>query len=133
MSIFAKYQLDLATMWSTVKEGSLTEATFNLYLNYDSKGANALNSAAYQVLKSKGKTHLDAYMLKSKNKQLVYFFNKEDKQETVSVSFKKQCRKHRLFTLDYKTRKIIEIKSRLKKTQLKFIAEPMSVYISECS
>ena len=92
LSVFAKYGVDFATMWSSLEKGSLVETSFKLYLDYDSQGANALDSRILRLKKLSGNKSTTAYGLTNKKKTLIYLFNKSKKSELSSISLKRECK-----------------------------------------
>ena len=66
--MFAKYGVDFATMWSSLEKGSLVETSFKLYLDYDSQGANALDSRILRLKKLSGNKSTTAYGLTNKRR-----------------------------------------------------------------
>ena len=66
LSVFAKYGVDFATMWSSLEKGSLVETSFKLYLDYDSQGADALDSRILRLKKLSGNKSTTAYGLTNK-------------------------------------------------------------------
>ncbi len=131
ISLFATYGVDFATMWVSVQKNSLIEETFKLYLDYDGKGANALNSKVLRFEKSKKDSPVDTYGLVNKNKRLIYAFNKSLKPQKITIKLKSKCTSLNNYYVKNNTKYIQKFTMKPSKN-INATLSPYSVNIFEC-
>eukprot|EP01084_Bolivina_argentea_P256229 431298_1 len=89
LSIFATYNIEIATRWVAPDVGSLLTNSFNLYTNYDGKRSNIYDKGIYAVWTTTSDIVMVTgytFIRMDKSMVYVYLFNKDSSDSTVTVS-----------------------------------------------
>lgn len=79
LAVFGREGVDMATTWGPIPAGSLLEAAYRLYLDYDGNGASALGGTSVRAsVAGAMPATLTAYAIAKGSKTLVYVFNKDE-------------------------------------------------------
>jgi hypothetical protein len=99
LAIFGRDGVDLATFWGHIPKGSKLEGAFALYLNYDEKGASARGGLSLPTQSSRA-TDVPAYTIRTKDKLLVYVFNKTKQEANLDWKGLKDWKMERSFVIN---------------------------------
>jgi hypothetical protein len=122
LAIFGRDGVDLATFWGHIPKGSKLEGAFALYLNYDGKGASARDGYSLPTQSSRA-TDIPAYTIRTKDKLLVYVFNKTKQEANLDWKGLKDWTMERSF--------VINARGKLGLTKATTKAEPYAVTLFE--
>jgi hypothetical protein len=99
MAIMGREGVRLATLWSEVNKNSILEDAFNLFLNYDGKGSNALDGKSIPIqIENEIENEIDfkarkpsekvtAYAIETEKSRLVYVFNRSPRSVQANLRF----------------------------------------------
>lgn len=109
LAIFGQEGVDLATFWGHIPKDSKLEGAFALYLDYDGKGASARGGSSLRAVSSRSKD-VPAYAIQTKDRLLVYVFNKSSQDHALAWDGLKDWNLTRSFVINSR-QKLGEAKS----------------------
>ncbi len=122
LAIFGQEGVDLATFWGHIPNDSKIEGAFALFLDYDGKGASARGGSSLRALSSR-KKEVPAYAIQTKDRLLVYVFNKTQQDQAMTWSGLGAWKLARTFA--------ITAQQKLSETKILTKLEPRSVALFE--
>jgi hypothetical protein len=112
LAIFGQQGVDLATFWGHIPKGSKLEGAFALYLNYDGQGSSARGGVSLPTVSSQARD-VPAYTIRTRDRLLVYVFNKTSQDYPLEWSGLKDWKAGRTFVINRQS-KLSEARSTTK-------------------